>query len=190
MQFVLFCKVQNCHLVSLIVLVLQWMLKWSKRVSLRSVSFTNYPTLHHPLLSTFLFFISFFFFLIHVYKFYTSLNITIYQGYKIKCTQISVTQIHTKIIHSRIFTKYCSMFHNFTSDQQFTSYKILSLLFPMMITIHQRNRNVSNDDDTFSKSTQNSLPWVLPDKYITDWLTIQLILSLLTSFSLFLPIHK
>ena len=57
----------------------------------------------------------------------------------------------------------------------------------MMITIHQRNRNVSNDDDTFSKSTQNSLPWVLPDKYITDWLTIQLILSLLALFSLFLP---
>ena len=58
---------QNCHLVSLIVLVLQWMLKWSKRVSLRSVSlrsvsFTNYPTLHHPLLSTFLFFCFFFFF--------------------------------------------------------------------------------------------------------------------------------
>ena len=49
-------KVQNCHLVSLIVLVLQWMLKWSKRVSLRSVSSTNYPTLHHPPLSTFLFF--------------------------------------------------------------------------------------------------------------------------------------
>ena len=38
---------------------------------------------------------------------------------------------------------------NFTSDQQFTSYKILSLLFPMMITIHQRNQNVSNNDDTF-----------------------------------------
>ena len=55
-----------------------------------------------------------------------------------------------------------------------------------MITIHQRNRNVSNDDDTFSKSTQNSLPWVLPDKYITDQLTIQLILSLLALFS-FLP---
>ena len=79
------------------------------------------------------------------------------------------------------------MFHNFTSDQQFTSYKILSLLFPMMITIHQRNWNVSNDDDTFSKSTQNSLPWVLPDKYITDQLTIPLILSLLALFSLFLP---
>ena len=77
-------KVQNCHLVSLIVLVLQWMLKWSKRVSLRSVSFTNYPTLHHPLLSTFLFFL---FLFLHVYKFYTSLNITIYQGYKIKYTQ-------------------------------------------------------------------------------------------------------
>ena len=57
----------------------------------------------------------------------------------------------------------------------------------MMITIHQRNRNVSNDDDTFSKSAQNSHPWVLPDKYITDRLTIQLILSLLTLFSLFLP---
>ena len=65
--------------------------------------------------------------------------------------------------------------------------KFLSLLFPMMITIHQRNQNVSNDDDTFSKSAQNSLPWVLPDKYITDGLTIQLILSLLTLFSLFLP---
>ena len=101
--------------------------------------------------------------------------------------EISVTQIHTKIIHSRIFTKYCSMFHNFTGDQQFTSYKILSLLFPMMITIHQRNRNVSNNDDTLSKSAQNSLPWVLPDKYITDQLTIQLILSLLTSFPLILP---
>ena len=80
-------KVQNCHLVSLIVLVLQWMLKWSKRVSLRSVSYTNYPILHHPLLSTFLLFLFFNFFFIHVYKFYTSLNITIYQGYKIKCTQ-------------------------------------------------------------------------------------------------------
>ena len=57
----------------------------------------------------------------------------------------------------------------------------------MMITIHQRNQNVSNDNDTFSKSAQNSLPWVLPDKYITDWLTIQLILSLLALFSLFLP---
>ena len=56
-----------------------------------------------------------------------------------------------------------------------------------MITIHQRNQNVSNDDDTFSKSAQNSLPWVLPDKYITDQLTIQLILSLLALFSLFLP---
>ena len=85
----LFCfvlQVRNCHLISLIVLVLQWMLKWSKRVSLRSVSFTNYPTLHYPLLSTFLFFL-FLFFFIHVYKFYTSLNITIYQGNKIKCTQ-------------------------------------------------------------------------------------------------------
>ena len=56
-----------------------------------------------------------------------------------------------------------------------------------MITIHQRNQNVSNNDDTFSKSAQNSLPWVLPDKYITDRLTIQLILSLFTLFSLFLP---
>ena len=57
----------------------------------------------------------------------------------------------------------------------------------MMITIHQRKQNVSNDDDTFSKSTQNSLPWVLPDKYITDWLTNPLILSLLNLLSLFLP---
>ena len=79
------------------------------------------------------------------------------------------------------------MFHNFTSDQQFTSWKFSSLLFPMMITIHQRNQNVSNDNDNVSKSDQNSLPWVLPDKYITDWLTIQLILSLIALFSLFLP---
>ena len=56
-----------------------------------------------------------------------------------------------------------------------------------MITIHQRNQNVSNDADTISKSAQNSLPWVLPDKYITDWLTIPLILILLALFSLFLP---
>ena len=56
-----------------------------------------------------------------------------------------------------------------------------------MITIHQRNQKVSNDDDTFSKSAQKSLPWVLPDKYITDRLTIQLILSLLALFSFFLP---
>ena len=134
------------------------MLKWSKRVSLRSVSFTNYPTLHHPLLSTFLFFFFFFFFLFHVYKFYTSQILQYTKDTKSDIHEISVTQIHTKIIHSRIFTKYCSMFHNFTGDQQFTSYKILSLLFPMMITIHQRNRNVSNNDDTISKSAQNSLP--------------------------------
>ena len=57
----------------------------------------------------------------------------------------------------------------------------------MMITIHHRNQKVSNDDDTVSKSAQNSLPCILPDKYITDQLTIQLILSLPTLFSLFLP---
>ena len=50
-----------------------------------------------------------------------------------------------------------------------------------------KESKVSNDDDTFSKSAQNSLPWVLPDKYITDRLTIQLIPSLLALFSLFLP---
>ena len=55
----------------------------------------------------------------------------------------------------------------------------------MMITIHQRNQNVSNDDDTLSKSAQDSLPsWVLPDKFITDWHTIQLILSLIALFLL------
>ena len=79
------------------------------------------------------------------------------------------------------------MFHNFTSDQQFTSWKFSSLLFPVMIIIHQRNQNVSNDNDTVSKSAQNSLPWVLPDKYITDWHTILLVLSLPIHFSLFLP---
>ena len=52
---------------------------------------------------------------------------------------------------------------------------------------HQRNQNVSNDDDTVSKSTQNSLRWVLPDKYITDWHTIQFISNLLILLSLFLP---
>ena len=57
----------------------------------------------------------------------------------------------------------------------------------MMITIHQRNQKVSNDDDPFSKSAQKLLPSVLPDKYITDRLTIQLILSLLALFSFFLP---
>ena len=56
-----------------------------------------------------------------------------------------------------------------------------------MITIHQRNWKVSNNDDTVSKQLQNTLPWVLPDKYITNWLTIPLILSLLGLFSLFLP---
>ena len=59
-----------------------------------------------------------------------------------------------------------------------------------MITIHQRNQNVSNSDDTFSKSAQNSLPWVLPDKYITDRLTIQLILSLPIFLLLIPPIHE
>ena len=52
-KYAFFLKVQNCHLVSLIVLVPQWMLKWSKRVSLRSVNSTNYPTSHHPQLSIF-----------------------------------------------------------------------------------------------------------------------------------------
>ena len=56
-----------------------------------------------------------------------------------------------------------------------------------MITIHQRHQDVSNDDDTVSKSAQNSLLWVLPDKYFTDWRTILLVLSLPIHFSLFLP---
>ena len=57
-----------------------------------------------------------------------------------------------------------------------------------MIAIHQRSQKISNDNDTFSKSTQNSLPWVLPDTYITDWLTIPLILSL--PILLTPPIHE
>ena len=66
-----FVLIQNCHLVSLIVLFLQWMLKWSKRVSLRSVSSTNYPTLHHPPLSTFLFFFLFSCLqILHITKYY------------------------------------------------------------------------------------------------------------------------
>ena len=83
--------------------------------------------------------------------------------------------------------KYCSMFHNFTGDQQFTSWKFLELAISNDDNNSSRNQNVFNDDDTVIKSTQNSLPWVLPDKYITDWLTIQLILSLIALFSLFLP---
>ena len=59
-----------------------------------------------------------------------------------------------------------------------------------MITIHQRNQNVSNNNDTVSKTAQNSLPWVLPDKYITDQLTIQLILSLPIFLLLIPPFHK
>ena len=55
-KYFFFLNVQNCHLVSLTVLVPQWMLKWSKRVSLRSVSSTNYPTSHHPPIVHFYFF--------------------------------------------------------------------------------------------------------------------------------------
>ena len=131
------------------------MLKWSKRVSLRSVSFTNYPTLHHPLLSTFFFF--FFFYtclqILHITKYY---NIPRIQH-----------QIHTKFqLHKYTQKLYTVEYSRNIARcstislviQQFTSYKILSLLFPMMIIIHQRNQNVSNNDDTFSKSAQNSLP--------------------------------
>ena len=179
-------KVQNCHLVSLIVLVLQWMLKWSKRVSLRSVSFTNYPTLHHPLLSTFLFFLFFFYTclqILHITKYY---NIPRIQNQMHKNFQLrKYTQKLYTVEYSRNIAR-CSTIS--LVIQQFTSYKILSLLFPMMITIHQRNQNVSNDDSTFSKSTQNSLPWVLPDTYITDWLTIPLILGL--PILLISPIHE
>ena len=77
-QFVLFVcfffNVRNCHLVSLIVLVLQWILRWSKRVSLRSVSSTNYPTLHHPQLSIFFFFYMFRNFMHHQILQYTKSN--------------------------------------------------------------------------------------------------------------------
>ena len=78
------------------------------------------------------------------------------------------------------------MFHTFISDQQFTDEWIYSCWIPVMITIHQRNWS-SHDDDTVSKSAQNSLPWVLPDKYIPDQLTVPLVLSLLALFFLFLP---
>ena len=89
-------KVQNCHLVSLIVLVLQWMLKWSKRVSLWSVSFTNYPTLHHPLLSTFLFLFLFFFFFFYMFTNFTHHQILHYtKDTKSNTYKISVTQLDT-----------------------------------------------------------------------------------------------
>ena len=58
----------------------QMNVKWSKRVSFRSVSSTNYPTSHHPQLSIYF---------LHVYKFNASPNITIYKGYK------SITHIYT-----------------------------------------------------------------------------------------------
>ena len=65
---------------------------------------------------------------------------------------------------------------------------ILSLLYVINNSLVEIFESViSNDNDTFSKSAQNSLPWVLPDKSVTDRLTIQLILSLLMLFSLFLP---
>ena len=88
--FVLF---QNCHLVSLIVLVLQWMLKWSKRVSLRPVSFTNYPTLHHPLLSTFLFFTFLFLYMFTNFTHHQILHYT--KDTKSNTHKISVTQLDT-----------------------------------------------------------------------------------------------
>ena len=80
MQFVLFCFESPKLSLSFFKCSCSPMnVKWSKIVSLRSVSSTNYPTLHHPLLSTF----SFSFFFLHVYKFYTLPNITIYKGYKV-----------------------------------------------------------------------------------------------------------
>ena len=89
-----------------------YLLKWSKRVSLRSVSFTNYPTLHHPLLSTF--FLKIFFNMFTNLTHHQVLQYT--KDTKSNTHNISVTQIHTQMIHSRIFTKYCSMFHAFISD--------------------------------------------------------------------------
>ena len=44
-----------------------------------------------------------------------------------------------------------------------------------MTTIHQRNWKVLQLWWHFKQILQNSLPWVLPDTYITDWHTIQLI---------------
>ena len=135
------------------------MLNWSKRVSLRSVSFTNYPTLHHPLLSTFLFFLSFFFFfytclqILHITKYYNIPRIRNQMRTKFQLRKY--TQKLYTVEYSRNIAR-CSTIS--LVIQQFTSYKILSLLFPIMTTIHQRNQNVSNDDDTFSKSAQNSLP--------------------------------
>ena len=90
--------------------------------------------------------------------------------------------------HSTICTKYHSMFHTFISDQQFTNRQIQNQLFPMMTTTHQRNQNVSKNDDTPSKSTQNSPPQALPGKYITDRLTNPLIPSL--PILLIPPIHE
>ena len=83
--------------------------------------------------------------------------------------------------------KYCLVFHNFTSDQQFTTWKFFELVISNDDNNSPKESEISYDDDTVSKSTQNTIPWVLPDKYITDRLTIWLILSLPILFSLFLP---
>ena len=124
-QIHLFCFVQNCHLVSLIVLFPQQMLKWSKRVSLKSVSFTNYPNIASSRI------VHFFFFFLHVYKFYALPNITIYKGYKIKYTQhLHMSQLMTlqnvQKYTRTIVHQFCSMFYTFTSDQQFTNEQIQS----------------------------------------------------------------
>ena len=79
--FVLF---QNCHLVSLIVLILQWMLKWSKRVSLRSVSIYQLSNIASSLLVH----LSFLFFFFYMFTNFTHHQILHYTK--------DTNQIHTK----------------------------------------------------------------------------------------------
>ena len=97
-QIHLFCFVQNCHLVSLIVLFPQQMLKWSKRVSLRSVSFTNYPNIASSRIVHFFVF------------FFTCLQILcIAKYYNIQRIQ---NQIHTTFTHVLAYdTPKCSKIH-------------------------------------------------------------------------------
>ena len=86
-------KVQNCHLVSLIAPVLQWTLKQSKRASLRSVSFTNHPTLHNPPLSTFPLFFFLFFYMFTNFTHHQTLHHT--KDTKSNTYKTSVTQLDT-----------------------------------------------------------------------------------------------
>ena len=94
-----------------------------------------------------------------IYQFYASPNFTIHKWYKIEYAHL----------------------HSLQNLKMVQNYK--NTPNPEDIALMNRFRVISNDDNTVSKSSQNTLPWVLPDKYITDWHAIQFILSLPVIFS-------